>query len=350
MAAPMNQFVDEDRKNPLEGMNKKERLAAFLVVLGPEVGATILNHFEEKEVEEISKAMVDLDFVPEAMRKALVREFSDVCFEAITSKAGGPQFTRNILERAIGSFKASEVIRRVAPNRPHSIDTSILRDIHPRSLINLLRKEQIQTWALVLSYLEPSRCAEVLAIVSPEMRTDIVERIATMEPTSAEVVEQVLRHIEKISNLRGNQDVTSSGGTKILADILNTLDDSTSKQILSSLEERNPELSRSVKKLLFTFEEIGSLDKASLGKLLREIDFHILAVALKTASEQLKQLIIGSLTKRAAEIINEEIQYMPPVRLAEVEQAQEQIIEQMRRLEASGEIVRSRGGESNAVV
>lgn len=347
-------FSDEggipNPKALLEGMTKKEELAHLLVIVGAEVAATILKDFDEKEVEDLSKEMVKIDFIPGPLKDAILAEFSAITIEAVASTSGGATFAKLALEKALGSFKASEIIRRVAPYKMRSVDVTVLRDIQPRPLMNLLRKEQLQTWALVLSYLEPPQCAEVIELLPPDFRVDLVERLATMEPVASEVVEIVLQHIQRSADLRNRQDVTTSGGAKILADVLNQLEDASSKQVLTSLEERNPELSRTIKKMLFTFEDIITLDKASLGKLLREVDFHELAVALKTASEVLRTSIFATLTKRASEIIQEEIQYMPPVRLVEVEQAQERIIEQMRRLEASGEIVRAKGGDGDAVV
>lgn len=337
-------------KSPTEGMTKRQKLAHLFVLLGPDVSAMLLKEFEEKEVEDISKEMVKIDFVSESVKVAILEEFSDVTIEAVTSTSGGATFAKAVLEKALGSFKASELIRRVAPYKMRSVDTQVIRDIQARPLMNLLRKEQLQTWALVISYLDPAECAEVLSLLPPDFRVDLVERLATMEPVASEVVELVLQHIQRSADLRNKQDVTTSGGAKILADVLNQLDDPTSKQVLTSLEERNPDLSRTIKKMLFTFEDIITLDKAALSKLLREVDFHELAVALKTASETLRTAIFGTLTKRASEIIQEEIQFMPPVRLAEVESAQEKIIEQMRRLEASGEITRAKGGEGDVVV
>lgn len=334
----------------LSGMSKIQKLAALLVVLGQEVAAQILNEFDEREVESITTEMAKITFVSIPLQQMLLKEFSSVTMQAVTSAVGGPQYARDVLEKSLGGFKANELISRIAPMRTRTIDASVLREIQPRQLVNLLRKEQIQTWAMVLSYLEPARCAEVLALVTQEMRTDIVERIATMEPAPSEVVQQVLNHLKNRISMKSQMDVISSGGTKILAEILNTLDDSISKQVLTGLEERNPELSRSVKKLLFVFEDIGDLDRTAITRLLREVDFHVLAVALKTASDKLKGAILTSLSKRAAETIAEEIQYMPPVKLSEVEAAQEQVIEILRNLEASGEIVMSRKGERNDVV
>jgi flagellar motor switch protein FliG len=341
----------EEKKLPLEGMSKKQRLAAFLVVLGPEVASSVLTQFDEREVEEISTEMVSMKIIPLEQQRELIKEFMGVTIEASTSATGGSSFAKQVLERSLGSYKASEIIKRVAPATSNrTVDTSILRNILPRQLVGLLRKEQTQTWALVLSLLEAQRCSEVLALINPEMRLDIVERIATMEPTSSEVIEQVLSQIKRQLNMGDQVEVTSSGGTQILANILNTLDDNVSKQVLSGLEERNPELSRQIKKLLFVFEDIADLDKATITKVLREIDFHILAVALKTASEHLRSIIFAALSKRASEMIDEEIRFMPPVRLKEVEEAQEQIIDQLRRLEASGEVVLSKSGGGDALV
>lgn len=344
------EMAEQAAQAQLAEMTKTQKLAALLVVLGQEAAAKILNEFDEREVESISTEMAKITFISVALQQCLLKEFSSVAMQAVTSAIGGPQYARDVLEKSLGGFKANELISRIAPMRTRSIDASILREIQPRQLVNLLRKEQIQTWAMVLSYLEPTRCAEVLTIVSADMRTDIVERIATMEPAQSEVVQQVLNHLKNRISMRSQMDVISSGGTKILAEILNTLDDSTSKQVLTGLEERNPELSRSVKKLLFVFEDIGDLDRTAITRLLREVDFHILAVALKTASDRLKTTVLSSLSKRAAETIAEEIQYMPPVKLSEVEAAQEQVIEILRNLEASGEIVMSRKGERNDVV
>ncbi|MEM9400108.1 MAG: flagellar motor switch protein FliG [Verrucomicrobiota bacterium] len=334
----------------LADMNKKQKLASLLVVLGPEIASEMLADFEEKEVEEVTTEMTKIEFVPLPLQRVLLSEFSDITMSAITSAVGGPSFAKEVLEKSYGSFKANEVISRVAPNKVKSIDTAQLRDITPAQLVSLLRREQIQTWALVLSYLPPGRCAEVLGMINPEQRTDIVERIATMEPTTSEVAQKVLELIQERLNSRGRKDVTTSGGTKILAEILNELNDTTSKQILTSLEERNPELSRSIKKQLFIFEDIGELDQSSLAKIMREVDFHVLAVALKTASDGFKSKLLGCLTKRAYEMINEEIQYMPPVRLSDVEDAQEQIIEIVRKLESSGEIVLSRKGGGDELI
>ena len=334
----------------LDDMSKKQKLASLFVVLGQDLASEILRDFDEYEVEEITTEMTKIEFVPIPLQRALLYEFSSITMNAVTSAVGGPSFAKQVLEKSFGSFKANEVISRVAPNKVKTIDTSKLRDIPPSQLMSMLRKEQTQTWALVLSYLEAGRCAEVLGMLNPEFRADIAERIATMEPTSAEVAQKVISIIEQRLNSRGPKGVTTSGGTKILAEILNELDDASSKHVLTTLEERNPELSRAIKKQLFIFEDIGNLDQSALAKLMREVDFHVLAVALKTASDKFKNKLLGCLTKRAREMIAEEIQFMPPVRLSDVEDAQEQVIEIVRKLEASGEIVMSRKGEGDELI
>lgn len=352
MAAPsLNDIGTESGESTLAGMSKVQKLASLLVLLGQDTAAQVLTEFDEQEVEMISTEMAKIHFIPIEMQKELLDEFSSVTLEAVTSAVGGPQFAREVLEKSLGGYKASEVISRVSPVKAKSIDTTVLREIMPRQLVNLLRREQVQTWAMILSYMDPNRCAEVLALVPSDMRPDIVERIATMEPISGAVVQGVFTYLKNRVSNRQDEDVASSGGTKVLADILNTLDDNTSKQVLEGLEERNPDLTRSVKKLLFVFEDIATLDKATITRLLREVDFHALAVAMKTASDKVHDVIIGALSKRAAESIAEEIRFMPPVKLSDVEAAQEQVIEVLRGLEASGEITLSKkGGGGETVV
>ncbi len=347
-----NTAAAPDPAKLLEGWSKTQKLAGFLVVLGHEVASTVLNQFDEREVEEITKEMAKLDFIPIPLQQALTKEFSGVAVHAVTSASGGATFTRLVLERSLGSLKANEILARISPTKVRSLEAGVLREIQPRQLISLLRKEQTQTWALVLSYLEPNRLAEVLNHLTPDQRTDIVERLATMEPVSSEVIQQVLTLIKNRLQLRGQQEFASSGGTKNIAEVINMLDEATSSQILANLEEKNPEVSRAIKKLLFTFEDLCDLDKSQMQRVLREVDFQILAKGLKTASEKLKTLIITSLSKRAAESLAEELKFMPPVRLRDVEESQDKIVEAVRRLEASGEITINRkgGGGGDAVV
>lgn len=353
MAAPSSTAIlpvsDEDLQT-IAQLNKTQRLAAFLTLVGPEAAANLLREFDETEVEAITTEMAKLSYVPMPMQRALLHEFSSLALEAVTSAPAGPSVAKDVLEKSYGSYRANEVINRIAPTRPRSIDTTVLREIQPRQLANLLRREMPQTWALVLSYLEPSKCAEVLAVVGPEQRVDIVERIASIDAVSSVVIQQVLSFLRSRIQHRGGSDVASSGGTRILADVLNQLEDAVSQQVLTSLEERNPELARSIKKLLFVFEDLGQLDKASISRVLREVDFHVLAVALKTSSDTLKQTIFSVLSKRAAETIREEIQYMPPVKLSDVEKAQDSILESVRTLAANGEITLPGRGDAGELV
>jgi flagellar motor switch protein FliG len=332
-------------KDPLEGLNKLQKLAALLVVLGHELALKILNEFDEREVEEITTEMAKITFVPVGLQHALLKEFSPLTIEAVTAAHGGPEYAREILEKALGTFKANEIMSRVAPTRPpKSVDTTPLRELQPRQIMNFLRRESAQTWALILSYLEPAACAEVLSQSTPEMRTDIVERIAMMEPVNAEVMGKVIAFIKSRLQLRGQMETARSGGTKILAQILNNLDDQASQQVLATLDERNPELSRAIKKLLFIFDDLADLDKASLQKVLRDVEMHDLAIALKTASDRVKTAIFSSMTKRAVESLQEEIQFMQPLRLKQIEEAQDKILDVVRTLEANGDIVVNRRG------
>ncbi len=328
-------------------LTKMQRLAALLVVLGPDIAANILNQFDEQQVEEITLEMSKITFVPLPLQKMLLREFSEVTMDAVTSAQGGPQVAKEVLEKSLGSYKAHEMLSRIAPNRAISADKSILREIEPRQLLTLLRQEQPQTWALVLSNLESNRCAEVLSLLPVEIRINIVERIATMEPVSADMIQQVLTLIKNRLTLPTEVDFTTRGGHKNLAEIINTLDEDTSAQVLASLEEKNPTLCRAIKKLLFVFEDLAEFDKTAITRILRELDFHILAVALKRSSEKLKGVVAGGLSKRAADSLKEEMDFMPAIPDQEINDAQDKIIETVRTLQASGEIVTPKKGKKS---
>lgn len=328
---------------------KTRKLATFLIMLGPELSSEILKQFDEVDIVEISGAMAKIEIVDYMTQNQLMGEFSQIAFDAAVSLSGGARFTQQVLEKSIGPFRANELVQRVAPKRQTSINTEMLREFEAQSLFNLLKGEDPQTIAFVLSYVDSSKCAETLALLRSDIREEVVERIANMEPTSTDVVGEVLdvlkRHI-------GTQRVQSnrSGGVQSIAEVIKRMESSLSKSLLGALDEKNPELSKSIKKILFTFEDLKRLDPLALQKILREVESKDLAIALKTASEGLQQAIFKALPKRAAENIREEIKMMGPVRLKDIETAQEQIIEAMRKLESQGEIIVGTGGKSDVMV
>jgi flagellar motor switch protein FliG len=211
-------------------------------------------------------------------------------------------------------------------------------DMEPRQIYNLVKFEQPQTVALVMSYLGPQKSAQLLVLLRPEIREQVVERLATLAPTPIEVVEKLVEVLNKKVGTKHTRALNQTGGMKMAAEILNSLDKNVSKTLLIALEERNADLGAGIRQKMFTFEDLVLLDLPSLQKILREIDMRDLAISLKSASDKLKTALLSCISKRAAETVNEEMGFMGPLKLKDIEAAQQRIIEVVRRLESEGEI------------
>lgn len=325
---------------PLElaKMTRLQKLAALLVILGPESASQVLKGFDDHELESISGEMAKLSLIGQDIQVEILREFSEVAVQASTSIRGGVTYTTNTLEKAVGLFRATDIIGRVAPSRTPIAAMEQIAQMEARQVFNLIKTEQPQTIALVLSYLTPEKASQILTLLRPEYREQVVERLATMAPTPIEVVEQVVENLTQRMGSKNTRALNQTGGIKTAAAVLNALDKNVSKSLLISLEERVPELGQAIRQKMFTFEDLGTLDPTSLQRILREADMRDLAVSLKTASERVKTALLGSISKRAAEAVNEEISFMGPLKLRDIEAAQLRIIEVVRRLEGEGEI------------
>jgi flagellar motor switch protein FliG len=327
-----------------EKMSKVQKLAALLVILGPEGAGEVLKHLDEAEIETVTSEMAKVALVGQEVQHEVMREFTEVALHATTSIRGGVELTQAALEKALGSFKASNIIGRVSSTRTTGPAIQQIADLEARQIFNLLKQEQPQTIALLLSYLNAERASHVISMLTPEMRQEVVERLATLAPTPFEVVESVVQVLlQKLGN-RPMQAVRQTGGVKSAAELLNALEKEASKTLLASIEEKNPELGQAIRQKMFTFEDVGGLDVSSLQKILREVDMRDLAVALKSASDPLKAALLGCISKRAAETVNEEMSFMGAVKLRDIEGAQNRIIEVVRRLESEGEIELGEGG------
>lgn len=319
-------------------MTKIQKLAALLVILGPESAAQVLRNLDEHELEAVSAEMSKLTLISLDLQQEILREFSEVAVEASTCILGGLEYTQAVLEKSVGLFKSSDIVSRVAPTRTPIAAMQQIADMEARQIFNLVKLEQPQTIALVCSYLTPEKCAQVLFLLRAEAREHVVERLATLAPTPIEVVEKVVEVLTLKSGTKHTRALNQTGGIKCAANTLNALDKNLSKTILIALEERNPELGQAIRQKMFTFEDLAKLDTHSLQKILREVDMRDLAVALKTASDKLKAALLGSISKRAAETVNEEMSFMGPLKLRDIEAAQMRIIEVVRRLETEGEL------------
>lgn len=331
---------DRDNSIPADvsKMTKVQKLAGLLIVIGPEAASHLLKNLDEHELEMVAAEMARFTMITAEMQEALLREFSELAVEASASLLGGVGYTQAALEQSIGQFRAAGLIGRVATSRPPVTGLQPLLEMDPRQLFNLLRSEQPQAIALVMSHLSPEKSAQLLVQLPAEQRELVVERLATIAATPIEVVEKVAAVLNARMGTKRTRALNQSGGLQMAAALLNSLDKTVSKALLVALEERNAELGASIRQKMFTFEDLTLLDPPSLQKILREIDMRDLAVSLKSASEKLKTTLLSCISKRAAETVNEEMSFMGALKQKDVEAAQQRIIEVVRRLESEGEI------------
>jgi flagellar motor switch protein FliG len=319
-------------------MTRPQKLAALLVILGPESAAQMLKSLEEHELEIVSMEMSKLTLITQELREEILREFSDLAVQAGTAALGGVTYTKSVLEKSIGLFRASDIIGRVSPAPVPLGSMRQIVEMDVRQLYNLLKEEQPQTVALVASYLTAERTSQLLTMFSDAMRDQIIERLATLGPTPVEVVESIVQVLGRKTNVKSTRALNQTGGVKNAADVLNAMDRNFSDPLLAELERRNPELAQAVRQKMFTYEDLLTLDRSVLQKIMREVDMRDLAVALKSTSAKLKEALLGCISKRAAETIKEEVSFLGSVKKRDIEAAQLRIIDSVRRLESEGEI------------
>lgn len=319
-------------------MNKVQKLAALLVLLGPETAGQLLRGLDHADIEAITGEMARMGMLSQETQQAVLREFTEVAVEASTSIAGGIDLTQTALEKALGPTRASRILSRLSPGRSNIPALQQITELEPGQIFNLIRQEQPQMVALVLSFLSAEKASAILAMLGSNQSEEVIERLATLAPTPVEVVEKLVQVLMAKLGAQHSLAPRQSGGVKTAAELLNALDKNVSKVLLMSIEERNPELGQAIRQKMFTFEDVAALDVASLQKILREVDARDLAAALKQSSEKLKTALLGAISKRAAETVKEEIGLMGAVKLRDIEAAQRRIIDVIRRLEGEGEI------------
>ncbi len=319
-------------------LNKVQMLAALLVMLGSDSASVILRQFQPREIEAISREMARFTLITRDQQLQILEEFSNVALAASTSVSAGAEVTRHTLEKALGSFKASDVMGRVTTTRGPLGSMQVVADMDPRQIFNLLRDEQVQAITFVVSHLSPEKAAQVLNLLTPEKRELAIERLASLAATPVEVAEKVVEVLNTKLGVKQTRAMSQTGGVTNVADVLNAMDKTVSRELLTNLENRNPELTMSIGKKMFTFEDLLLLQGPSIQRIMREIDMRDLTVALKKASTPLKTLLLGNISRRAAESVQEEIAFLGNVKARDVEAAQFRIIDAVRKLEAEGEI------------
>jgi flagellar motor switch protein FliG len=326
----------------------RQKAAILLVSLGADASSGVFKHLRQEEIDELTLEIAGIGHVSSDQRQDVMQEFFDTVVSDDYISEGGLDYARNLLERALGPERANDVMSRLSS----SIQVSpfeFLRRTDAGQIHNVIANEHPQTMALIMAYLPSDTTAQVLSTLPAELQSEVAMRIAIMDRTAPEVIREIERVLEKKLSSVLNQDFTAAGGIKALVDVLNHVDRSTERTILESLDEQNPELADEVRKLMFVFEDVMLLDDRSVQQVLREVDNKELALALKGTSGEVQDKIFKNMSERAAANIKEELEYMGPVRLKQVEEAQQKIVAIIRRLEESGQVVIVRGGEDELV-
>ena len=326
-----------------------QKAAILLISLGPERSASIFKHLKEDEIESLTLEIANTRSVSPSIKDQVMDEFYEICLAQQYIAEGGIAYAKELLEKALGADKARDVIGKLTASlqvRPFEF----VRKTDASQLLNFIQDEHPQTIALILSYLSSSQASVIISSLAPDKQADVAKRIAMMDRTSPDVIKEVEKVLErKLASLM-NQDYTIVGGVDSIVEILNTVDRGTEKHIMETLEIEEPELADEIRRKMFVFEDILSLDDKSIQRVLREVDNNELSVALKAAGEEVQNVIFNNLSKRLAAMIREDMEYMGPVRLKDVEEAQQRIVNVIRKLEDSSEIIISRGGGDEIIV
>jgi flagellar motor switch protein FliG len=333
------------RKKALSG---RQKAAIFLVSLGSDVSAEVFKHLRDDEIEQLTFEIARLEAIEPTEKDQVLVEFQELMMAHDFISTGGIDYARELLEKSLGSQKAVDIINRLTSSLQVRPFDFICRT-DPAQLLNFIQQEHPQTIALILAYLEPAKASVILGSLPHEIQSDVSKRIATMDRTSPEILREVERVLEKKLSTLSAEDYATSGGIGAIVEILNLVDRSTEKIIIESLEEDDPELAEEIKKRMFVFEDIVLLDDRAIQIVMREVDQPELAKALKSVDSEVQDKIFRNMSKRAATLLKEDMDYMGPIRLKDVEEAQQKIVAIIRKFEEQGEIVIARAGEDELV-
>ena len=333
----------------MEEVSGIKKAAILMISLGPEASSEIMKTLPDRYIQQVSYEIANIDYVRPKEREAIINEFSDMYQAGEYISEGGIDYAKDLLNKALGPSRAKEVIDMLNQIQLREKPFNLARKADIVQLIALLKGEEPQTVALILSYIQPEKAAEVLTEFDEAEQVLIAERIGTMSSANPAIIEKIEHVMEnKLSNFLAN-DGDDVGGVHTLVEILNVVGRSTEKAIIDELEKSQPELAEEIKASLFIFEDIVSLSTGDVQKVLREVDHDDLVMALKGVSDSLRNFIFGNVSSRAAESLKEDIDFMGPARLSVVEEAQQKIVLVIRRLDEHGEIY-IRRGDQDAVV
>ena len=333
------------RAHQLEQLSGSQKVAILCMVLGSEAAAAITQKLAVEEVEQISFEIARMDRVSSEATDAVLSEWLDVMLAADSVAAGGVEFAREVMEKAFGAQKSQAMLKRILSQISDGAGLHRLRNADPQQLGNMLRGEHPQTVALILAHLEAQHTASVLKELDPVFGAEVVLRMARMEKVSPDMLVLIERSILMETDLAPAQGLSTSGGPAAVAEVLNLVAPSLEKAIMKGVEAIDPALCEQIRNLMFVFEDVVSLDDRSLQRLLREIDVKELALALKSASNEVKNKIMGGMSQRASAALKEEMEMLGPARKRDIESAQTAIVAMIRKLEDAGEIVVGGGSD-----
>ena len=330
-------------------ISSREKIAVLMVALGNDIAAEVYKKLDDTAIELITLEVANLRKVTPELKLEVLKEAQEILMAREFMARGGVDYARDVLERALGPERAQNLLARITASlqvRPFDF----MRHTDPQQVLGFIQGEHPQTIALILSYLEAPQAAMILSGLPAVLQAEVAKRIARMDRITPEVLREVERVLErKLSTVMG-QDFTMAGGIDAVVAIVNSADRTTERNIMEHLEENDPELAEEIKKRLFVFEDIIRLDDRSLQRVLREVDMKELGLALKGATEELRTKFFKNMSKRAAEMLQEDMDYMGPVRVKDVEESQQKVVNIVRGLEEQGEIVIASGGEDELVV
>lgn len=335
-----------ERSEPLTGAQKT---AVLCMVLGTEGAARLMQRLRPEEVETVTREIAVMPTVATDQVQAVLSEFRDISLAVESMARGGEEYARQVLEQALGPNRASSILQRI---QEQIADTGLrrLKKAAPDVLAGALRGEHPQTIALILAHLDVRQGAGLIEAMAPELAAEVLYRVARMDKISPEMLALVEAGLSSKTDLSLSQEMTLSGGPAAVARVLNLMGGTAEKALLESIGDRNADLATQIKNLMFTFEDLRLLDGRSMQRLLRDVDSKELALALKAASDELKSHILGNMSERAAAALQEELDFLGPVRVKDVEGAHTRIVDIVRRLEEAGEItVRGRGGDDDVI-
>lgn len=336
------------RKDQKE-LTGKQKAAILLISLGPDVASSVYKHLSEEEIEKLTLEISSVKKVDSLAKEEILEEFHNIALAQDYISQGGIGYAKTVLEKALGNEQASIIINRLTSSlqvRPFDF----ARKADPTQILNFIQNEHPQTISLILSYLDASQAGQILSELPQEMQADIAKRIAVMDSTAPEIINEVEQILERKLSATVTHDYTQTGGIEAVVDVLNGVDRSTERTILDALEIQDPELAEEIKKRMFVFEDIVTLDNRAIQRVIRDCENEDLMLSLKVSSDEVKEIIFKNMSKRMAETFRDEMEYMGPVRLRDVEEAQSRIVAIIRRLEEAGEIVVARGGGDDIIV